>query len=80
MSKGHAFFLGHQITNVMRPLDGEGATQVLLMGHRRLRITSMVSCTPSRAFQMTIFRELTLIFPRYCYSHYIDGVLHLPVA
>jgi hypothetical protein len=29
---------------VMRPLDGEGATQVLLMGHRRLRITGMVSC------------------------------------
>lgn len=28
----------------MRPLDGEGATQILLMGHRRLRITGMVNC------------------------------------
>jgi hypothetical protein len=26
----------------MRPLDGESATQFLLMGHRRLRLTGMV--------------------------------------
>ncbi len=27
---------------MMRPLDGESATQFLLMGHRRLRLTGMV--------------------------------------
>ena len=31
-----------QITSLLRPLDGEGATQILLMGHRRLHITGMV--------------------------------------
>ncbi|KAG0619235.1 hypothetical protein M758_4G124900 [Ceratodon purpureus] len=35
-----------QITSVMRPLDPDGATQILLMGHRRLRITGMLETEP----------------------------------
>ncbi|CAK9191984.1 unnamed protein product [Sphagnum troendelagicum] len=38
----HEYGTFAQITNVMRPLDGESATQFLLMGHRRLRLTGMV--------------------------------------
>jgi hypothetical protein len=28
----------------MRPLEADGATQIPLMGHRRLYITGMVDC------------------------------------
>ncbi|XP_024392421.1 lon protease homolog 1, mitochondrial [Physcomitrium patens] len=42
----HEYGTFAQITNVMRPLDGEGATQILLMGHRRLRITGMLDTEP----------------------------------
>lgn len=62
---------------MMRPLDGEGATEVLLMGHRRLRITGMV-CFYSLA--RVLHLRLCIIYADYSsyfFSPCIDCVVNV---
>jgi hypothetical protein len=67
---------------VMRPLEADGATQILLMGHRRLRITSMVNYFFLSGFFicMVVFNiESDHSNCKFFFSRCIDCVVNVPL-